>query len=182
MDKKFIFIGLSSIGLCIAMLVINPGLNTIHTNVYNYDEAHRKELQKRLDKVSTVCEKNSAYLRRVNGSFINWQYLVDNEHKLMYCRQAKVGTSTLLHYFDVLSPLDNLTNVDLLHRAVPKRYAKELRSNVGKNALFSPLQLKNYLDKMGIMSFSFVRHPLDRLVLQSVHDLMDFLDPTFLIP
>jgi len=82
-------------------------------------------------------------------------FLYDRKHKLLFCRNAKVGTTTWLEHFLALADLPEKKEKQIrpfLHERVPPLF--ELKPED------PPIEL---LAQMTI-SFSMVRHPFERLV------------------
>ena len=116
--------------------------------------------------VKEVCKKYNLD----NLSEARYQHLmIDSTHHLAYCRNAKVGSTTWMHHFNDLLPLDKRpwgdgtgqlndsirVRIDIAFK--PIRLLQRERRNRGK---FFP---KLFKDK-NYEVFTFVRHPFERLV------------------
>jgi len=107
--------------------------------------------------IQTICKK---YDKDVKTHFSHQSFMFDSEHNLLFCRNAKVGTSSWLKNFIMISDKTHMLksgeiNGGNLHSTVPKLFKL-------------PTAINNYSDFRNLVensiSFSIVRHPFERLV------------------
>ena len=118
-----------------------------------------------------------------HGQGYKQTWMVDMNHKIGYCKNSKVGTTTWIHYFFKLFPLSKQQElrkrIELDHPS--SNWTSWIRSYVQKhdhipihsilpenktivqNIPFTNL-LNNFFKRMNVFTFSFVRHPFERLV------------------
>jgi len=131
------------------------------------------------NKIKEVCQKSLEKFHRYQSGkslqkSIYREYMTnmyDRKHGLAYCWVAKIGTSTWLKHFLRLSPKANLitenVDSDQLHRTVPKMFKfgkteiDELYGAINSGATSA---IHSFSRGRGVLNFSFVRHPFDRLV------------------
>jgi len=100
-------------------------------------------------------------------------FIYDSVHKLLFCRNAKVGTTSWLYHFldlsSLTSELKNLTQQSsrALHTLVPRLFAwhgdqEELRTLA-----------------QSVITFSVVRHPFERLVSAYQDKVVDVSDTSY---
>jgi len=124
------------------------------------------------ENVRKVCDK---YGKSLNGPVPLNQFMYDSKHNLLFCRNAKVGTTTWLTHFLELSGKKNTmleefgTNYSkMLHRTVPGLF------RIGSLHNTSIKSLANHST-----SFSMVRHPFERLVSAFQDKIVDNSDPFY---
>jgi hypothetical protein len=132
-----------------------------------------KEYQKLNEHIQSVCLKNK----------LNTQlpvklkdFMVEKKHKIAYCRNAKAGTTTWMQHFNALLDPEHQPRIPYLRkedRVVPKKGKKidlhnfmPRRFSVHKQTgmKFNFESLKKYFSDNEYLTFSFVRHPFDRIV------------------
>jgi len=109
-----------------------------------------EEQLERRARVAQTCARD--YLGEESESI---HFLYDRNHKLLFCRNAKVGTTTWLEHFLALADLPEKkekTVRPFLHERVPPLF--ELKPEDPPIPLLAQITL----------SFSMVRHPFERLV------------------
>ena len=103
--------------------------------------------------MKNICK--SLLLPKSQKNYPKEKIILYDTHKIAYCVQPKVGSSTILKLF-----------VNLIPHFLPKKYPIHRR-------MYTKFSMKNHktdstLEKMvnekHYFSFSFVRHPFDRLV------------------
>jgi len=113
--------------------------------------------------IKQVCKKYGSSLRK---SVALKEFIYDAEHQLVFCRNAKVGTTTWLASFLLISSKfkhlfnsDKVNTSKKLHMLVPKLFPvkKITRSRLFENSI----------------SFSAVRHPFERFVSAYQDKLID---------
>ena len=128
--------------------------------------------QKDRKRIHEVCRKYNIPKRKI----INKEFLeVDRKHKMALCSHAKVGSTTWHSLFEKLLPTK-------FHEELTKKFGKEVLLGWGEWTLknyfiltkhdfaggfsdwIAPYLINNYLRKKKFLSFSFVRHPFERLV------------------
>jgi len=117
--------------------------------------------------VDRVCRKYGHSLRkRVSMK----EFMYDSEHDLLFCRNAKVGTTSWLSNFLLISSkyqhlFSKIQSSKKLHVQVPKLFrVPELRSS----------ERRDLFEKS--VSFSIVRHPFERLVSAFQDKIVDQSD------
>ena len=121
-----------------------------------------EEYQKLNEHIQAVCLKNKLN----NHTPIKLRTLmVEKRHKIAYCRNAKVGTSTwMTHFNDLLDPEHRISpekkkSIDY-HKFIPPKFS--IHKQIGMR--FDLKSIKKYLSDNEYLTFSFVRHPFDRIV------------------
>ena len=84
-------------------------------------------------------------------------------HKIVYCLQPKVGSSSILKLFVNLLPekYQYLKNDDSIHKTMYKTFSMKQKAHGGQH---HESNLKELVNEENYFAFSFVRHPFDRLV------------------
>ena len=148
---------------------VSDSKNKLGANSSKLDVWFRKmeaKYAKLNEHVKEVCKKYNLD----NPSKARYRHLmIDTTHHLAYCRNAKVGSTTWMHHFNDLLPLDerpwgdgtgNLndsTRARINNAFKPSSLFQSERENPGK--FFTKLfKDENY------EVFTFVRHPFERLV------------------
>ena len=100
--------------------------------------------------------------------------MVDTQHRLAYCRHGKTGTSTWLSYFVKLLPkrirrgiMKDKNWMELTHSTVPRHFKVPVDlvlTEKNKKKVSFLNAFNSFLQTYKILSFSFVRHPFERLV------------------
>ena len=126
-----------------------------------------KEYQKLNERIQSVCLKNKL---NTQLPVALKDFMVEKKHKIAYCRNAKAGTSTWMQHFNALldpehqkkisyiQP-DNGKKIDL-HNFIPRRFSVHEQTGMK----FDFKSLKKYFSDNEYLTFSFVRHPFDRIV------------------
>ena len=119
-----------------------------------------------------------------NGFYTNIMF--DENHKLAYCRHAKVGSSTWINYFLKLSPhiaeeslkIKDLLKMNKLMNMTSTKFQlpfKSITQRILNNTNHSfPISLNEFMNMQNIMSFSFVRHPFQRLVSAYIDKVLNW--------
>ena len=121
-----------------------------------------KEYQKLNERIQSVCLKNKL---NTQLPVALKDFMVEKKHKIAYCRNAKAGTSTWMHHFNALLDPDNRVvpkngkKIDL-HNFMPRRFSVHEQTGMK----FDFKSLKKYFSDNEYLTFSFVRHPFDRIV------------------
>lgn len=117
-------------------------------------------------RVASVCAGDRRMLRRADrGTFI-----YSAKHRLLFCRNAKVGTTTWLAHFLNLTSLEGLDysqTLAHLHKALPPMFPVR------------PTDPSIPLLAQATVSFSMVRHPFERLVSAYRDKVVKGLDPHY---
>jgi len=104
----------------------------------------------RRSRVAEVCAREG-----LTDQPLRIHFLFDSKHRLLFCRNAKVGTTTWLQHFLALSDLPQMQKKEIgqhLHMKVPQLFT------------FHPEDLPISSLAKTTISFSMVRHPFVRLV------------------
>ena len=133
-----------------------------------------KNYRKDKDRIKSICKK---YNVKHKKSFGKNNIYVDRNHKIGFCTHAKVGSSTWrYHMRDLLPPkiFEKLAKkYKLTAETMPLKWLGPMlpyyaipQNTVsgGLSNRISPYSINNFLSSNQILSFSFVRHPFERLV------------------
>lgn len=143
------------------------------TRLYSDDEGFQSWWSRQAELKENVRKVCNRYGQSLNSHVPLKEFMFDSNSKLLFCRNAKVGTTTWLHQFLELSKYKKNIIVEefgsdyskMLHRTVP--------------SLFRIRSLRN-TDIRGLaehtISFSMVRHPFERLVSAYQDKLVDQTD------
>ena len=121
-----------------------------------------KEYQKLNEHIQSVCLKNKL---NTHLPIALKDLMVEKKHKIAFCRNAKSGTSTWMQHFNALQdPEHRLDTVkkqkNAFHNIIPQRFS--IGKQIGKGLDFK--SVKKYFSNNEYLTFSFVRHPFDRIV------------------
>ena len=105
-------------------------------------ETWKSVQEERQARVKSVCEK---YGNKTHRPIILHEYVFSRKHKLLWCKNLKVGTTTWID--TTFSEISNLTSRKKMMRLFRTR----------------PADLR-FLENDRYVSFSIVRHPFERLV------------------
>ena len=125
------------------------------------------------ENIRSVCLKN-----KLNTHFpvALENFMVEKKHKIAYCGNAKVGTSTWMQHFNALLDPEHQKKISYIrpdNRVVPKKGKKiDLHNFIPRRfsvheqtgMKFDFKSLKKYFSDNEYLTFSFVRHPFDRIV------------------
>ena len=125
--------------------------------------------------IRSVCMKNK--LNRQLPVALK-DFMVEKKHKIAYCRNAKAGTSTWMQHFNALLDPEYQKKISYikpepehgivpikrkkidLHNVVPRYFSVHKQTGM----MFNFESLKKYFSDNEYLTFSFVRHPFDRIV------------------
>ena len=121
------------------------------------------------ENIRSVCLKN-----KLNTHFpvALENFMVEKKHKIAYCRNAKVGTSTWMQHFNALLDPEHQKKISYIrpehmvgkkmnwHDFVPRQFSVQKQTGMK----FDFESLKKYFIDNEYLTFSFVRHPFDRIV------------------
>ena len=122
-----------------------------------------------------IIPKNKKNLKYIEHFVTRGTFMLDQEHRLGYCRNAKVGTTTWMMLFDSLMNPNQKKEVyshedGRFHHNIAQQYKLNMSSltnnsytQLSKKPSFIHI-LTNFLKESKILTFSFVRHPFERLV------------------
>ena len=132
-----------------------------------------KAYQKLNEHIRSVCLKNKLNTRLPVALK---DFMVEKKHKIAYCRNAKAGTSTWMQHFNALLDPEYQKKISYirpdkkvvpekrkkidLHNVVPRHFSVHKQTGMMLN--FE--SLKKYFSDNEYLTFSFVRHPFDRIV------------------
>jgi len=114
-----------------------------------YEAWWQEQLERRV-RVAETCVREGMSMRADRNTF-----LYDPDHRLLFCRNAKVGTSTWLQHFLTLADLPEDEEELIQHR---------LHAEVPRLFSVDPRDPSIPLLAQATISFSMVRHPFERLV------------------
>ena len=141
--------------------ILNSNIVEVAEN-QDWMKEKEKEYQNLNEHIQAVCLKNKLN----NHTPYLWRTLmVEKNKKIAYCRNAKVGTTTWMNHFnDLLDPKHRISpekkqNIDL-HNFIPPKFS--IHKQIGVTLDFK--STKKYLSDNEYLTFSFVRHPFDRIV------------------
>lgn len=124
--------------------------------------------------IQRVCQTySSSMMSSSNNSSHHFQghnIMIDHWHKVAYCRNAKVGTSTWMHHFSLLDPKHRFVHSKGdLHSRIPFLFS--ITKQIYKRSSLRQFRQANnswffnhFLKKNHYLTFTFIRHPFDRLV------------------
>ena len=125
-----------------------------------------KEYQKLNEHIQSVCLKNKL---NTQLPVALKDFMVEKKHKIAYCRNAKAGTSTWMQHFNALLDPEHQKKISYippngkkidLHNFIPRRFSVHEQTGMK----FDFKSLKKYFSDNEYLTFSFVRHPFDRIV------------------
>lgn len=125
-------------------------------------------------RIAKTCEKYGKILKR-DASKWSENFMVDAKHGWAYCRHGKVGTSTWMKHFSTVAGLEmgRMTN-GKIHEMVPKYFRHKLPAGSSwEKDFFSWKRNK-------VLTFSFVRHPFERLISAYEDKILNGNDPGYL--
>ena len=116
------------------------------------------------DRIKMVCQK---YNMNDPTKARYTQVMVDTTHHLAFCRNAKVGSSTWMHHFNDLLPIDERPwgdgtgkLKDLIRMRITGKFKAKNLGKVSNPGTEYPKIFK----QSNYTVFTFVRHPFERLV------------------
>ena len=129
---------------------------------HNWMKEKEKEYQKLNEHIQSVCLRNklNTHLPISSGTL-----MVEKKHKIAFCRNAKSGTSTWMQHFNALQDPERRLDKEnkhnnAFHNIIPQRFS--IKKQIGKGFDFK--SVKKYFSDNDYLTFSFVRHPFDRIV------------------
>jgi len=134
-------------------------------------EAWWTEQRRRKRRIERTCQKYGPELRK---NIKENDLMYDQRHQLLFCRNAKVGTTTWLTHFLRLSSLsddaknDTMYSSPKLHKNIPPLFRVPNNSDLDLRVLAK-----------STTSFSMVRHPFERLVSAYQDKMVDGTDPSY---
>lgn len=156
--------------------VSNQSLNTESGNIYSEEEGFKSwwlGQAKLKENVRKVCDK---YGQSLNTHVPLKEFMFDSNSKLLFCRNAKVGTTTWLQQFLELSQYKK----NILMKEFGANYSKKLHRTVPGLFKITSLRNTNIINLAEhTTSFSMVRHPFERLVSAYQDKLVDQTDPFY---
>ena len=125
--------------------------------------AGQQQLRQHIQKVCSEAGP-ALHLATINQR----EFLWEEEHELLFCRNAKVGTTTWLTHFLALANSTAAQNVSSknVHKIVPKMFLTDAGVDIQLLAQTST-------------SFSMVRHPFERLVSAYQDKMVDASDHSY---
>jgi len=127
--------------------------------------------KQRKEQIKRTCQKYGSSLRK---HIKENDLMYDPRHELLFCRNAKVGTTTWLTHFLRLSNLsedaknDTMFSSPKLHRNIPPLFRVPNDHDLDLRMLAK-----------STTSFSMVRHPFERLVSAFQDKMVDGTDPSY---
>ena len=121
-----------------------------------------KEYQKLNEHIQSVCLKNKL---NAHLPIALKDLMVEKKHKIAFCRNAKSGTSTWMQHFNALQDPEHRLDTEkkhknAFHNIIPRLFS--IGKQIGKGLDFK--SVKKYFSDNEYLTFSFVRHPFDRIV------------------
>ena len=173
--------------LCCILMIIYQEFKSVSNHIpSNQDNGRQQQdlrqwmnekeqnYQKDKERIQQICKKYNVKSRE----FISQRWIkVDRNHGIAVCTHDKVGSSTWSYHLRDLLPAE-------IFRQLPKQFnikagaslftwskamdsyytiPPNIVSGILSNML-SPYSINNFLTSNQILSFSFVRHPFERLV------------------
>ena len=132
------------------------------------------------NRINSICQKEllktAQNAHKSNSrSFVNSEdfiirpsLLLDRKNLLGYCPNAKVGTTTWMRHFNLLNS-PSKREEKFTHSGVNKAFKlpsmSEIKKNTGMVNNTNVMEiLASFMTKNHVLTFSFVRHPFERLV------------------
>ena len=150
-------------------------------NIDEWLNQRRLEYERRKDILKKICATEKDLLKKQRHLFEKDDYaiLIDANTKFLYCAHPKAASSTIKQYLSKLAKLPKQSTNAAMHNIVSEHYAIE---NVPEaDNITSVNDLNQYLKRNKILSFTFVRHPMDRLVSAYENKFLYAQDPTYFI-
>ena len=131
------------------------GISALELGQYQeWMKGRELEYNKLNEHIKSVC-----MIKNLDNKLAGSELMIDSRHKMAMCRNAKVGTSTWMKHFALLDPKKRFDPTKKnLHSVVPPLFSK--RKQIGERKV----DLVKYFKDNQYLTFSFVRHPFDRLV------------------
>ena len=130
-----------------------------------------KQMEAKHSKVIENIERICRKYKKDNSTEIPLKSLmVDPKHHLAYCRNAKVGSTTWFHYFDMLVPEINTTMERIwTERWLGGKNRRKLIRIFNANKIFEHSWINRssydeFAKNNNLTTFTFVRHPFERIV------------------
>ena len=132
------------------------------------------------ERIKRICKKfNNPIREAINETLL----LVDTRHKLAGCTHAKVGSSTWWHHFISLLSKEAKQKLEKRfgeHYGLHQSYIRDSFFALTKNQiphtpenLIELYLLNKFFKRNKILTFSFVRHPFERLVSAYMDRVLD---------
>ncbi|KAM3962861.1 LOW QUALITY PROTEIN: carbohydrate sulfotransferase 11 [Aphomia sociella] len=128
------------------------------------DNATIAELEKRAERVQTVCRKRSLPSKSINSK----EFFVDHAHNLVWCNIFKAASSSWLYKFNILGGKKFLART----RQTPLMLARK------KFPRPSEEELRDAVNTPGVISLLVVREPFVRL-LSAYRDKLENITPHY---
>ena len=109
--------------------------------------------------IKNVCSKSPILSKVGHDTYPMDKLILYNTHKIVYCLQPKVGSTSILNLFLNLLPEKDQhwkISYDNIHQKMYKEFSMKVAQH--------KIKLKKLVNKNHYFAFSFVRHPFDRLV------------------
>ena len=109
--------------------------------------------------IKNICSKSPILSKVGHDTYPMDKLILYNTHKIVYCLQPKVGSTSILNLFlNLLPEKDQHWNIsyDNIHQKMYKEFSMKVAQH--------KIKLKKLVNKNHYFAFSFVRHPFDRLV------------------
>ena len=109
--------------------------------------------------IKNVCSKSPILSKVGHDIYPMDKLILYNTHKIVYCLQPKVGSTSILNLFLNLLPQKDQhwkISYDNIHQKMYKEFSMKVAQR--------KLKLKKLVNERHYFAFSFVRHPFDRLV------------------
>ena len=164
-------------------LISNPFMES--QSEHNWIKTMEEKYMKINKRIYDVCQKAHSNFRTAkknnagggmkNNSHAYLQnFIIDKDHHLGYCGHPKVASTSTMHFFYELMPSSVLkdsarrgevTKRLYVHKVLPRLPVESIYNISMKSKTSSFMNtFKMFLKQKNIMTFTFVRHPYERLV------------------
>ena len=151
--------------------VPHPNENDLASLSDRYDWMTKMEerYSKTVENIKNVCKT----YRKENSTQVPINTLmIDERHHLAFCRNAKVGSTTWMHHFNMLLPpnkrpwhdSDGHLNDSKRAKIIKFFHEGNLHNQKDRHGLISRSIYDEFARKTSLTTFTFVRHPFERLV------------------
>ena len=147
-------------------------------NLYEWTQLREAEYETRKAKIRQICSQRENSLMKSKKELNKNDYamMIDAKHKFLYCAHPKAASTTVKEYLARLADLPE-ESINDMHLTVSHYYAIQKLPDAEK--IKSVADLKDYIIKNDILTFTFVRHPMNRLVSAFENKILYAQDPAF---
>ena len=167
------------------MTAMEEKYKKINKNIYDVCQRHKTQ-----NNLTYNAETNYNQSGKLSKQTYRKTWMLDIDHKIAFCKNSKVGTTTwIYHYYQLLTDIEqqdihkyfelnpdwrskshvewlNFVRNEIIRRSyfhIPFDSILPLNESVERNVSTRKL-LNTYFQNNQMLSFSFVRHPFERIV------------------